>query len=122
MPDSPKTFVINRSKWFRGKGATNSRLLTASGLMCCLGQIGEQCGIAPDILRYKTSPSVLPSDECNKYPTCFFVGHQRNSDLTCRAMSLNDNSSLLDEDREQRLIDLFAEKGITLTFVDKIDA
>lgn len=114
-------YIIQRTSWYRGKGPSNSRLITASGMKCCLGFMCEQAGIDRIHLIGKTSPNELPYGIMPQFlqvlvdRSAFGLS---NSKLASVAMTINDNASIDDTEREKRLIELFKPHNIELKFVD----
>lgn len=49
--------TIDRSKWWRGNGSGESRLLRPDGTMCCLGFLGRACGYTDEQLLDVTTPA-----------------------------------------------------------------
>lgn len=122
-------FTVIRSKWYRGKGADDSKLLNKHGMSCCLGFVGSACGISDLELEDEPSPEDTrynSDDAASKWPEWMFgnitfTGAKLpNADSPdCRlAMAINDNPYINDDVRESKLIELFAKHGDTLTFVD----
>jgi len=55
-----KKLIIDRNTWCRGKPIT-SRLLTEGGSRCCLGFLGQSCGLKDDQMYSLAMPeSTLP--------------------------------------------------------------
>jgi hypothetical protein len=118
-----RRLVIDRSRWFCGRGPELSRLLRPTDkLMCCIGIYLESCGVPPEILSgqcYPTATSVAahvpeharwlldpePLDE---------VGQ---SDRTALAVT-NDTKGLFRVEREQRIAEIFAKHDVEVVFVD----
>ena len=116
-----KTFTIERSKWLRGEDEDESYLLRPrDGKMCCLGQVGQQCGLTDDQLANKKA---LPSVQTNvsidgltresKWGDGLF-----STDVAAEMMIVNDVVGTSDEDRESRLSELAQQAGFSLKFVD----
>lgn len=62
--------VIERRKWARGpntKGYANG-LMTSGGSLCCLGFLGQACGVPDESLRKSGIPTGLTDEEEAKYP------------------------------------------------------
>ena len=125
-------FIINRSKWLRGEGSLNSFLLRESdGKQCCLGQYANFCDISDENILGLKSPLSLFRDQSeeayndglkkySKYSKLLTVddigcSHSYN---TVELMSTNDDPSIFDNAREDRLKTLFANIGIEVTFDD----
>ncbi len=120
--ENTKVITIDRSKWRTGREGPNSSgvgrtsLLNKEGYMCCLGFFCLQRGIEEVYLGGIYTPYSINPLLFNKIPELLF-GSDMNSDFTWDAMSVNDNDLLTREDRENKLIELFKEEGITLEFV-----
>ena len=123
-PSPRRAFVVDRSRWrcgdqahssygvSAGKGATY--LLNSEGYMCCLGFACMQLfGSKDRQLRQTPSPSRIPrwSDKA------LLVGTDgEDTELTTRAIKINDSESMPLAEKEEKLIELFAKHNITLTF------
>lgn len=107
-------FTVKRSEWYRGKGAAPSKLLRTDGTRCCIGFVGQQCGIADSaLLNRRTIGLCPPKDE--KWPTW-----TNSNDIadTYEAYEVNDNAKLNDKEREAKLKEIFARNGDEIVFVD----
>ncbi len=110
----------------RGRGDTLLR--NPEGFMCCLGQVACQLGATKEEILGKPEPvwhenskamlfhvgdGVLAEQQGN------YANEERwdNTGLSKDAMEINDNASLLPEDREKLLADLFAKEGHEIEFV-----
>lgn len=117
-----RKFIIDRNTWLRGEYSENSYLLRSSdNKMCCLGQISSQCGISNEELRDRKNPSDLiyfGIDVSTKIPFLISRDSERDSDLTSRAMPINDTPLISDKEREEKLKDLFSESQIELEFIN----
>lgn len=98
-----------------------SCLLNYKGFMCCLGQVCYQKGIDGESLRTSITPQsiwklldkndiLISKDETKQT--------YKDSALSARAMSINDNYMIPVAEKEKMLIELFAEHGIKLSFYD----
>lgn len=112
-------------EWMHGEGET--MLLNDDGFMCCLGQVEEQLGVGLDRLLQVFKPSGLqvesilceidhdaasvPDADGNEAGDIYI-----DTELASRAMSINDDETLDDENREHRLTALFETHGHTITF------
>jgi hypothetical protein len=107
-------FVIDRSMWFRGHGEEASRLMFDYGSGCCIGHVGLQCGVAFQPML--DVPGIADVDDIykNLFPKWMRF---RDGDIV-EAYIINDNMSLTDNERETKLIALFAEHGDVLRFVN----
>jgi hypothetical protein len=118
--------TVDRGRWLRGVGSETSMLLRESdGRMCCLGFVALALGKTEDQIRGYAAPGspvrdnrgvkvgfgTVLLDLCPK-------GHLSEPAPIAQAMEENDDTSISDEIREERLIPLLAEVGIELEFVD----
>lgn len=118
-----KHFTIDRSKWYRGgavymKGrglGQDPMLENPAGGMCCLGQIAEQCGVSRRGRDYYYPRAI----EEHQKAIPLLADAEGTSDLALEAAEINDSTSISDRTREARLKRLFADQGITLTFVGR---
>jgi len=121
--------VIDRSKWYRGRGGADSRLERSDGQMCCLGFFGVACGVAPEHLKgiaYPRLPSVAHRSGDAKWPGWLFEevdglrSHLGLNDNRTRLAKLNDSVVGADE-RERAIAAIFAEHGVEVVFVDSAE-
>jgi hypothetical protein len=121
--------VIKRSEWIRGEGSEHSLLFRpADGKRCCLGFLGNACGVK-DLDQVEPTPAEVgaPFPEWLYEPgkgTYNKAGSKggktpyRNTTIGHRLMELNDNRVIDDYEREEKLIAEFAKVGVEVTFVD----
>ncbi len=110
-----KTFTIDRNTWYRGQSYARSRLLKKNGQMCCLGQVGRQCGISDKALIHNGTPQC--SDECGKFPT-FLVRNGLNTATCEKLMTINDDRKTKDPEREEFIKKEFKKRGYLVTFIN----
>lgn len=132
-----KELTIKRSEWWRGHGTlqhsalavTNDTLENAdekkslkSGEVkfCCLGLLGRSCGVPVESMIGVGLPNNV-SSHVDKFPEPVA---SINDNLVAQITETNDSSVFghtkvaSEADREQKLIDLFAQFNYKLTFVD----
>ena len=118
-----KKLIIDRKKWYRGRGTAESRLRLKNGTMCCLGFYALSCGKTEDEILDK---SYLLTEEYDMYslPTTE-EAEWLNSELeypycsTSRLLGFtNDDVDLKEEDREQQISEIFAKNGVEVEFVN----
>ena len=114
--------TIPRREWYRGKGAIPSRLLQLDGTGCCLGHVGQACGVP----IWKMLLMSAPSDVVKKHPDVLHTPFARlligatEGYMVVRAMQVNDRlpenigSDLL---REEVIIASLAALGFDIEFV-----
>ena len=110
-------FVIDRTKWLRGKGT--GILLNEEGCRCCIGFVGSQLGIEDDdLLNIFCLRGVDGIGSMAR--TCGFVhsssGGVTDAPFIQMAYELNDDFTLDDAARESKLIELFKANGHELVF------
>ena len=121
--------VIDRTKWYRGKGSHGSALLrTKDELMCCLGFCLLQRGFTSDELAEVGTPGeVVSVDRMRPDALSKVVGlvdlYDDESGLlethVCNQLvDANDDPDIDDLTRERRITDLFAKIGVDVTFVN----
>lgn len=116
--DEKKTLTIQRSRWYRGKGGTDSALLRSEDhKMCALGWLALDCGFKEEDILNVTHPHEL---EDGVLPEELFEDNPAESSSAATAiMMCNDTGKIDDETRERNLIKLFKERlNIDLTFQD----
>lgn len=121
-------FTIQRLKWYRGQGGTESRLLLPNEKMCCLGFFALALGATPDQIREKTDPQEVPGvfTKDAKWLLDFLEDEttvRNNSNEACSLIKINDEGQeheYHDEeaDREQKIAEIFAKHGVEVEYVD----
>lgn len=123
-------FIVKRSRWVCGRGYTASKgvpgygagigdacLLNDDGFMCCLGHCALQLGAKKKDILDVGMPDFV------KFPLKVLT-KKRNTVLFCTKLSneaqkINDNSTITNEEREERLKKLFKKHKHTITFVGR---
>jgi hypothetical protein len=119
-----KTLVIDRKKWYRGKGPASSALLTESKKMCCLGFLGRAEGLKPKDIRGITTPSDSDLPKELLTPSFKKLVEYHHSDLPfdnelCKKLTkLNDKEDISDKERESKLRPLFRKLKYKLKFIN----
>jgi len=113
--------IIERSKWYRGKGGAESRLLREDGTMCCLGFDCIRRGIPEGELFIAPSPKSLlrsvydPALEGLVKPAP--SGLPMSTDVVVEIIGINDMTLISEETREARLKELFEKLDTEIIFV-----
>jgi hypothetical protein len=113
------TFTVHRSTWYRGhfgQQDSSSKLLRPDGQRCCIGFVGQQCGIPDGQLLDRGTVAVCDIDSYMKFPG-WMRSELEPSEIE-NAYNTNDHSQITDAEREEELIEIFARNGDTLVFVD----
>jgi len=122
--DKITSFVIDRETWDRG-GLRQTALLTDDNKRCCLGFYGEACGLSDSMQLNTADPGEL--DEASKKTLKDAGGEwlfmqdeycHRQSKATNDLIFENDNSVAKEEAREQNIARIFADNGVTVTFIN----
>lgn len=134
--DGTISFTVHRGRWLSGGLETttgqfiSSRLLApagsaAEGKMCCLGFLARELGYDPEEILDRATPGSTQRkyvDDAKEYRNLWpdsLMTAGLDTHLCARIMAQND--APIDGGtvaREQVLAQLFAQAGITVTFVD----
>lgn len=57
----PKSFIINRKKWYRGKDSGSMLRRPDDGKKCCLGFYANACGVPSQQITGRYGPEDLPA-------------------------------------------------------------
>jgi hypothetical protein len=113
-------FIVDRKTWFRGQGPRDSRLLKEGGERCCIGFVGQQCGIKNEDLMGEHVVHQVP--ERHKFPRWMtivvHVGLQLEDSDIYQAYKTNDNLKITDVEREAQLKDIFRRNGDEIEFIN----
>ncbi len=116
-------FTVYRDTWLRGIGSHNSFLLAHDGKRCCLGHMARDLGADDGALLEVCTPRASSKEV--RWPESFLATDEaeitRNSDLAFRLMSINDDETLSDVEREERLTATLAQAGIDVEFRDSAE-
>lgn len=94
-----KQVIIDRAKWVNGKYGHGSNLLNSYGERCCLGFLGQACGVYDSFMRSSGYPNV----HMGGFPPELFA----NIELF---IGINDHINVDDSVREKQIIDAFKTK------------
>ena len=118
MPN--RTLVIPRNKWLHGEGADHSKLYRPSdGKMCCLGIYLESCGVPKSVLRNMNYPASVALDQIPEEAGWLINSEKADSGAANDLMAVNDLTTIPEENREERITDIFSANGVTVLFKDK---
>lgn len=115
-----KKFTVDRAKWT----GDNEYLInyfsqlyeSENGRKCCIGFYASACGLYDSEISDIDDPEELFSHN-NIHLTGFIDDvNYENNEFSSYAMQINDDTDISMEEKESKLIALFAEQGITLTF------
>lgn len=117
-------FTVERATWRCGMNGSHKHgegdtiLENGAGYRCCLGFVGSQLGIPDAVLRDNGCPDTCNEADSKLVPVLcetWTYGVADNA-LARDAMSINDCDKLTRDEREKKLIELFAKHGHELTF------
>lgn len=112
-------FIVDRKKWYRGKGSEESALLREDGTRCCIGFVGQQCGVSDSLMLDR--PCILDDrrvESLKGFPQWMYTTVDKHRTLADEAYQANDNQLHGDAARERELKKLFADHGDEIEFVD----
>lgn len=124
-------FIVDRKTWARGRIDTtdtedenghmpSNLLLDNYGMKCCLGFVGEQCGIPEEALLDIPGPGGVDTNYRDLFPSWLLTQKSSikvDSDACEKAIEVNDDSNKDDAVREAILKELFAKHGDEIEFV-----
>lgn len=115
--DSIDKLVIDRGRW--GRGSSGGLLVNPeTSKMCCLGFLGEACGLARGSMLGVATPAFCKG-QLKLWPERVLVDVENtwgNSTWTQGATDINDTVEMSEAEREEQLVEHFKEIGIELTF------
>jgi len=121
-----KQLLIDRNKWCRGKINNNhgTALLDDGGMMCCLGFYCKQIdGMEDKDIHEIAVPAQIGKTLVEKLSILVDDEYEEeNNDFSDTAININDNMSISEEDRENRLKEHFASNGIEIKFTGDLPA
>jgi hypothetical protein len=109
---------VDRRTWYRGKGSEESRLLTVDGKRCCIGFVGQQCGVSDDDLRGKSDIRNAAACGVSRQVWPKWMRGDDHDASIYRAYITNDDTDLTDSERETKLKTIFAEYGDEIEFTN----
>jgi hypothetical protein len=112
--------IIKRSEWDRGRGKNENDptfLLGPHG-KCCLGSEALACGATEEQIMKRRTPFGAQEVHWPSWLKPSATGFHPDSPGALRAMKINDDTTITNEERERKLIDLAAENGEVWVFVD----
>lgn len=105
--------IVDRKKWYRGKGPLGSYLLTPNRTMCCIGFLAREQGCQPrDIRKVQL---LCKAKRQSAVVADFNHEHMDTLDL---AYEVNDDPNITDRERESKLIALGKKMNVRFTFTN----
>lgn len=130
-----KKFTVKRENWLRGEKNDSRLLRYDDNKMCCLGFYARACGIPKKYILDESTPNesygnllnmntrwdsflISKSDVCTD-PFLISVddAYTDDSKSANELMKINDDDTISDKTRENRLKKLFLKNGIKVNFV-----
>lgn len=106
------TCVVKRSTWARAGINGASRLVNADDNMCCLGFLGEMCGVSREHMADHAYPRNLSLESERKYLEL------SGGAVWVDFANINDDQDISDTKRESLLQELAKKNGFTFVFED----
>lgn len=110
-------FTIDRATWLRGQ--KNSVLLNGEGKRCCLGFFAQACGYSDKQMRGMATPYGVQRyyrTENVDWQTMLNKEQGDSSVEAYKLMSINDDLSSTDEEKEKCITQIFSQLGIEVEF------
>ena len=131
-----KQLIIDRSQWRTGGDKWNwthgeTKLLNSIGYMCCLGfyclQLGEltenEIKHKGDFGDFDSDESLFTNSNMNKVAFVYDEDSEyrsiMNTEFSEGAIEINDNQSINNYTREQKLIEHFKTIDVDVTFINE---
>jgi len=117
-------FEVKRSEWYRGCAIQSALFVEEAKRVkdepdrkrCCLGFFANACGLSDNQICDCQGPFNIPEDVSANFASPHW--HKLSSKLSGDMMTVNDDETLSDEEREERLIVLFNRAKHEIVFVD----
>lgn len=109
--------VIDRNSWDRGNGSYPSCMLR-NGIMDCMGFLAKACGASNEDINNVTTP--MFASNINWCPGVLIDSDKfgkDNSEITSKLIKINDDKSLSDPERENKLQKLFSVIDVNISFI-----
>lgn len=122
----PTNFVLDYSTWRCGNSSIHqlgegpTRMKNQLGFMCCLGQASSQ--FSKDVTEQSLLNSSTPGGvwiDIRKDIPLLSIHNGVNSELSNKAMTINDEESTTPDEKIELLTALFAEQGVEMTVINK---
>lgn len=119
-------FTVYRDSWFRGDGGDDSRLRAlypdengkACVKGCCLGHAAMDAGVHKDVIDNIPEFGEITEEDIKDFDLKNNEFLQALNKGQLRAMDINDNPEISDEQREVLLTQHFKDYNIEVDFVD----
>src|SRR3990167_9028995 len=104
----PIHVVVDRERWYRGRGPDSSRLLLLDGTMCCVGFLCRTMKIPEDAIRNVAAISEMHN--ASKFPDGWLLQTKHTpfglseSSSFGQLYTINDSTKMGDAEREALLI------------------
>lgn len=123
-----KEFTVDVKRWARGGKNGEPALLNEQGSMCCLGFLGEACGVSADSMRIVGEPADIDAEqERELFPPDLMDVHDMDGDgedyctTSCfgnTLISTNDDHFISDKERMEKIQKEFRTIGIEVNFIN----
>ncbi len=111
-----KTLILDDATWYRGRGMSGSCLRHTDGQMCCLGFLALACGATSEDIELEAMPEDVPEIAWPAGLLETFGVAMSDSRIGRTIAEINDDSTIDDATRLERLAPLFERLGYRLEF------
>lgn len=116
-----KEFTVDVKLWARGGKNGAAALLNEGGYMCCLGFLGEACGVPLEDMHDWAIPAELTEESIDLLPKELIrqdVEVPVTTAFCDDLMDTNDSVYTTDQEKIEKLTKRFSEIGIEIKFVN----
>lgn len=110
VESAPKVLTIDRSLWLRGN-PNNSKLRDSDGKMCCLGFDALACGVKDWQITDVGNPGAVMGAPSEYIETRVRRAKDTFENDIHRAIDINDDPMIDDNEREAKLINVLKQLG-----------
>lgn len=110
-------FVVDRKTWYRGQGESGSCLFHPENGRCCLGFFANAIGHSDEEIDDVAMPDGITNPK--NWPESLLTiddGGYMYTELTGKIATVNDNSNIEDDEREEQLTELFLKADVEVVF------
>lgn len=123
--------IIDRKKWVNGSNRSSksfgtSMLLNGKNKMCCLGFLGQACGLDDADMLGVGTPAGISDDKVSLVKGTYFrklftveknTRHKFQTNVCYDLVNTNDDNNISNKERESKLKVLFKKIGVNVSFV-----
>ena len=116
--------IVDRTKWYRGQGYDESKLLRSEGQMCCVGFACLAAGLTPSQIENWATVQVAHTIKAPRLAkmVCLLVPSGKPSDVAtgdaAQLYTTNDKPGIDNATRERDIRDYGLKVGLAFSFVN----